>query len=170
MTHLEAPKPFLAERYDLPGGVSLGLMTPEEAETAGTICAGIEPWASYPFPADLLVAFFAKTEAAAPRFTLRSGGQFAGALALRLNWMRGPYVHMLMIAPAFQGRGLGTAVLQWVEQQARLGGERNMWILVTSTNTAARKLYERFGFSFTAELDGLVTDAKSEILLRRRLP
>ncbi len=169
MTLSEAPKPFLAERYDLAGGLSLSLMTPDEAETAGAICAGMDPWLSYPFSAAELAAFFARTEPDAPRFTLGTTGDFAGALTVRRNWLRGPYVHMLMIAPRYQGRGLGTALLGWVEAQARLGGDRNLWIAVTSTNSSGRKLYERFGFTVTAELDGLVRDGKTELLMRKRL-
>lgn len=163
------PAPFLAARNDLPGALTLTTMTADEARTAGAICAAIDPWLGYPFPEAQLQAFFANTEPDAPRFTLRMKEDFAGALVVRRNWLRGPYVHMLMIAPTHQGRGLGTTLLHWVEAQARSGGDRNLWIAVTSTNVAARRCYERFGFTLSAELDALVRDDKTELLLRKRL-
>lgn len=163
------PKPFLAADYELQGGLTLGLMTPDEAKAAGAISASIEPWRGYALPQADVTAFLATTDADAPRFAVRSNGSFAGALVVRRNWFCGPYVQMLMIVPHCQGRGFGSALLRWVETEARLGSSRNLWIAVTSTNAVARKLYERTGFTLAAELDGLVADGKTELLLRKRL-
>ncbi len=169
MTASIAPAPFAAETYAIAAGVTLARMTHEEALAAGALCARIEPWLSYPFTEAELTAFFVEHEPQAPRFALRIGDRFAGALVVRLNWMRGPYVHMLVVAPEHQGKGLGRAVLGCVEGEALRTAARNLWIAATDTNTGARRLYQRFGFTEVASLDGLVRDGRTEILMRKKL-
>lgn len=169
MTVASASGPFAADTYRLAEGVRLTRMTPGEALLAGALCAAIEPWLSYPFELTELTAFFAEHEPQAPRFTLHVEERFAGALVVRLNWMRGPYVHMLAVAPEYQGRGLGTAVLSFVEGEAHRGGARNLWIAATDSNAGARRIYRRFGFVEAATLDGLVRDDRTEILMRKKL-
>lgn len=161
--------PFRATTYALSGGLTLTVMTPEEAAAFGDICAAIDPWLSYPFTSDQLTAFFTVEDPTAPRFTARLSGELAGALAIRRDWLRGPYIHMLAVAPKFQGGGAGSALLSWVEAQSRAAGDRNLWIAVTDTNTGAQRLYARHGFVETARLDGLVLDGRTEFLMRKRL-
>lgn len=169
MAAVTTDAPFLAARYELGTDAELRLMTRDEATTIGAMCAAMEPWLSYPFTEAQLIAFFAAIEPAAPRFALHVDGALAGTLVVRLNWMRGPYIHMLAVAPQLHGRGLGGRILAWAEAEARRNGDRNLWIAVTETNTAARRLYERHGFALTATLDGLVKDDRTELLLRKRL-
>lgn len=169
MTTSPAGLPFMASRYELRDGLALTPMTQSEAGAAGELCGAIEPWLSYPFSAAELTRFFAAIEPHAPRFTLSNSGVFAGALVVRRDWFRGPYVHMLVVAPPFQGQGFGAAMLEFVEREARRNNDRNMWIAVTDSNTGAAALYRRFGFTEIARLDGLVRDGKTEILMRKRL-
>ena len=58
------------------------------------------------------------------------------------------YVHELQIAPAFQGRGIGTAVVRTLIEQ---GASRGLPVVlsVVSANPRARSLYERLGFRVT---------------------
>lgn len=161
--------PFRAAPYILPGGLTLSTMSPDEAAHFGTLCAAIDPWLGYPSSAAQLSALFALKDPAAPRFTARLGGVLAATLAVRLDWMRGPYIHMLAVAPPFQGRGIGSHLLTWIEDQARAAGDRNLWIAVTDFNTGAHRLYARHGFSEAARLDALVTEGRAEILMRKRL-
>ena len=160
---------FAAEPHDLGGGIALAPMTAADAAWAGALCASIEPWLSYPFTEAALTAFFAKPDDMAPRFLVRADAEPAGTLVVRRDWMRGPYVHILMVSPAHQGRGLGGRLLAWTEGEARRIGERNLWIAVTESNGGARRLYERFGFDVVATLPGLVRDERTELLLRKRL-
>ena len=83
--------------------------------------------------------------------------------------MRGPYIQFLAVLPPYQRQGLGSAVVAWVEAQARLGEERNLWIAASEINTDARRLYEHLGFREVAKLDDLVCKGRAEILYRKRL-
>jgi GNAT superfamily N-acetyltransferase len=166
---------FLAESYELPacgppgGRLTLGRLGPQEAETLGSAFAAIDPWASYPYPASALTAYFAKDEPGAPRFSLCAGCELAGAVGLRLDWLRGPYVQFLGLVPTYQGRGLGKAVLDWIEHEARALAQCNLWVLASDFNSGALRFYERQGFARVAALEALVTEGRTEILLRKRL-
>jgi GNAT superfamily N-acetyltransferase len=165
---------FLAERYELGccgsgEQLSLGRLEPGEAEALGAAFAAIDPWASYPYPAAALAAYFANDEPGAPRFSLRAGAGLAGAVGLRIDWLRGPYLQFLGMLPGRQGRGLGKAVLHWIESEARAAAQRNLWVLASDFNAGALRFYEREGFARIAALDALVAEGRAEILLRKRL-
>lgn len=57
-------------------------------------------------------------------------------------------LHLLniTIAPAWQGRGLGSALLDAVEQLARARRLPALWLEVRASNHRARALYRRRGF------------------------
>jgi ribosomal protein S18 acetylase RimI-like enzyme len=55
------------------------------------------------------------------------------------------HVGELDVDPAFRNRGIGGAMLDWAEAQARAGGHKVMSLSTTTVNPA-RRLYERHGF------------------------
>ena len=59
------------------------------------------------------------------------------------------YLALIEVATAFQGRGIGTAVIREILHQAQ---QKNLptTLHVLKTNEAARRLYERLGFEVTA--------------------
>jgi len=161
--------PFRAEAYD-PGVVQLTLVSPEDAVALGTMVARMEPWRSYPgISSDTLTAFLAEVEPGAPRFAIRHQGDLVGTMTIRIIWFRGPYIQLLALTPAVQGRGIGRVLMAFVEAQARASNQRNLWVAATETNTGAVRFYERHGFVRTAAIDGLVADGITELLLRKRL-
>jgi ribosomal protein S18 acetylase RimI-like enzyme len=96
-------------------------------------------------------------------------GAVAGAAVVRPGWLRGPYLQFLAVVPEAQGRGIGGALLAWMEREARGAKERNLWVAASEINTGAIRLYERFGFRQIATLDDLAWDGRAEILMRKRL-
>jgi diamine N-acetyltransferase len=169
---MSAPAPFADIRHEIAvpgGGIVAEPMTGREAGPLAQAVAQLEPWRTYAYPADKLAAFLATHEPGAPRFLLRRDGEIVGGIVVRLNWMRGPYIQFLAVLPRYQCRGVGSAAVTWVDAQARLGGDRNLWIAASETNEPARRLYERLGFHEVAKLDNLVCDGRAEILYRKRL-
>ena len=169
ITEVLAP-PFSAARYVVRPSLELVVLDPDEdAAGIGALFANIEPWASYPIAGRDLTRFFACVEPGAPRFKIRHGGLIAGAIAIRTNWLCGPYLQTFGLAPMVQSRGHGTAILSFIEQEARANGDANLWVATSDFNTDAQRFYERFGFKRVAELDGLVRDERTEYLYRKRL-
>jgi ribosomal protein S18 acetylase RimI-like enzyme len=172
---MSEPALFGAVRYELevPWGCTDALVVAALAEGdalwLGEAFAGIDPWATYAYPASALAKYFEAREPGAPRFLLTLGRDVAGAVGVRLGWLRGPYIQFLGLLPKFQRRGLGSMALAWVEHEARTAGERNLWVAASEINVDALRFYDRHGFAEVAKLDDLVYDGRTEILLRKRL-
>lgn len=163
---------FAAENYELAvagARLSLGPLPPSDAAALGQAFAAMDPWASYAYPADAIASYLAGTEIDGLRFLLRVDGEVAGALGLQTVWLRGPYIRFLAILPTFQGRGLGTAILMWIEDEARKAEQRNLWVVASQINTGAIRFYEHHGFKQAAQFDGLAYDDRIEILMRKQL-
>jgi ribosomal-protein-alanine N-acetyltransferase len=56
-------------------------------------------------------------------------------------------VMTIAVAPAAQGQGLGTLLLDWLVAQARGGGAEHLMLEVRADNVAAQRLYSRAGFA-----------------------
>lgn len=60
------------------------------------------------------------------------------------------YVNALAVIPAFRGCGIGSKLLQAVENHAPAAGYNRLSIQVYAQNTGAVRLYQRLGFRETA--------------------
>ena len=65
------------------------------------------------------------------------------------------YVWRLMIDAAHQGRGHAAAAMRWVLDEARRMGLSRVALSHVQGNTAAGAFYERLGFRYTGEVDGV---------------
>lgn len=61
------------------------------------------------------------------------------------------YLFALDVEPRFQNRGVGTAIIAAVEEEARQRGLNRVNLEVGVANDAARRLYERLGFAECGE-------------------
>lgn len=129
----------------------------------------IDPWSTYKISSANLSRYFLQQEAGAPRFGLYVGSELAGVVGVRLNWLRGPYLQFLGVVPEFQGVGAGSLVVAWFEAVVAAKSDENVWIFVSQFNESGRMFYERRGYEVAAQIDDLVGEGQSEILLRKRL-
>jgi RimJ/RimL family protein N-acetyltransferase len=63
---------------------------------------------------------------------------------------RAVFISLIEILPAFQGKGIGTALLGRIIRDAH-ARDLPVRLQVFRVNTAARRLYERLGFTHTGE-------------------
>jgi ribosomal protein S18 acetylase RimI-like enzyme len=56
------------------------------------------------------------------------------------------YVHALAAYPEYRGRGIGTECLREADRRAAAAGTAGLSLVVSDTNTGARRLYERWGY------------------------
>lgn len=180
MTGGEAP--FGAESYDL-GIAQLRPVTEGDAPVLGAGLAAIDPWRRMGFPAKALSGYLTRDDLAVRRFAIWTdeGGRAAdegaaalsGVVSVRDPWLRGPYLEVLGLLPHAQGRGIGAAVMDWFENEARTGkpamAATNLWVLCSDFNAGGLAFYKRHGFVEVAPLDGLGGPGFTEILLRKRL-
>ncbi|HEY1485152.1 MAG TPA: ribosomal protein S18-alanine N-acetyltransferase, partial [Micromonosporaceae bacterium] len=57
------------------------------------------------------------------------------------------YIQTIAVAPAMQGRGIGTALLTTLIDEATRRGVAHLDLEVRADNTSAQRLYERHGFA-----------------------
>ena len=62
-------------------------------------------------------------------------------------------LHLLAVHPAYQGRGLGRALLGRAAELARSGGDRVIRLDTLTWNVPGRRLYEGFGFRWCGDFD-----------------
>ncbi len=170
------PPPFHAEGVRIARGARSWLLdapSPDGAWEAARAFAGIDPWRAYGRTGDQMAQMFAPPERPDGTFRIvaRTGPDAPpAALALvQSPWLAGPYVRFLGVLPEHQGDGLGTALLGWIEAEARRARARNLWICVSAFNEGAFALYRRVGFEPVAEIPDLAADGIAERLLRKRL-
>jgi ribosomal protein S18 acetylase RimI-like enzyme len=161
-------EPFELTTYDLGAGL-LRPLSPGNIETLGVALAAMPPWSVIAWPAERLVGSLTRELPSVRRFELVVEGKLAGTVGIQDPFLLGPYLQLLAILPRFQGRYLGSAILEWMEGQARMQEARQLWLCVTTYNTRARAFYERSGFEHAALLDKLATEVSDEILMRKRL-
>ncbi|HSX89478.1 MAG TPA: GNAT family N-acetyltransferase [Pseudomonas sp.] len=73
----------------------------------------------------------------------------------KINWSSaqplsgtpGAELQKLYLRASATGRGWGEALMQAVEQQARLQGENSLWLEVLQSNHRAQRFYQRQGFN-----------------------
>ena len=56
-------------------------------------------------------------------------------------------VMTIAVAPAAQGQGLGSLLMDWLIDAARCGGAEHLMLEVRADNTAAQRLYSKRGFA-----------------------
>lgn len=56
------------------------------------------------------------------------------------------YVHVLAAYPEYRGRGAGSALLGLADRLAAAAGKQVLSLIVSDTNTDARRLYESWGY------------------------
>jgi [ribosomal protein S18]-alanine N-acetyltransferase len=79
------------------------------------------------------------------------------------------HMQLFAVHPAYRNRGLGTALLSWLEQTARVAGMA--WILLEARtqNEAARSFYRRRGFIEVGFRKGYYQGVEDAVRLARNL-
>ena len=67
-------------------------------------------------------------------------------------------IRMLVVAPAVQGRGVGSALVQRCVELARAAGKARVGLHTTGSMLTAQRLYQRLGFRRAPERDLVVAD------------
>ena len=80
-----------------------------------------------------------------------------GALAgFAIMKFRDDESHLLLLAVESrrQRKGIGKAMLDWLEESCKTAGIHNIRVELRANNHAARKFYENMGFNFVGEVAG----------------
>ena len=158
--------PFRQMTYDL-GRCSLTEGT-ADADVLGALLAGIDPWKAHGRTAAVMADRFRRDDPSAGRFAIRAEGEIVGAVVVRFPFLRGAYLETLGLAETARGRGIGRAIIEWMEQEIA-GEAANLWLCVTDWNEAARRFYRANGFSEVGLLPDLSVEGMTEVFMRKQL-
>jgi GNAT superfamily N-acetyltransferase len=95
-----------------------------------------------------------------PGYIAMIGSQPAGLITYHLGedgW------EIITLDATVAGRGVGTLLLQTVEDAARAAGARRLWLITTNDNVHALRFYQRRGFDLVRVHRDAVTRARAEL-------
>jgi ribosomal-protein-alanine N-acetyltransferase len=92
--------------------------------------------------------------------------EIAGFVIMQTCGTFSGYIQTICVSEKYRGKGIGTKLLEFCEKRI-LSYSPNIFICVSSFNTAAAKLYYSFGFTLVGQLDNFVKEGFSELLLRK---
>jgi [ribosomal protein S18]-alanine N-acetyltransferase len=75
------------------------------------------------------------------------------------------HINNLAVLPTLRGRGVGTALLDRVLEEGRALGARRATLEVRRSNEAARRLYERLGFTVAGVRRGYYSKPSEDALV-----
>lgn len=85
-------------------------------------------------------------------WTVEHGEEVVGTITTRkegeVQW-----ITAFAVAPAMQGRGIGTQILQWVKDYTIRNGEKMVQLDVEIENESALRVYEKAGFMKSIQMD-----------------
>jgi [ribosomal protein S18]-alanine N-acetyltransferase len=99
-------------------------------------------------------------------YLARDNEGLAGFLILCMTGAFVGYIQTVLVHPDRRGQGIGSRLLEFAEQRI-LQVSPNAFMCVSSFNHAARRLYERLGYTVVGELTDYIVEGYSEILLRK---
>jgi [ribosomal protein S18]-alanine N-acetyltransferase len=76
------------------------------------------------------------------------------------------YLQVLCVAPEQRGQGVGSALLEFAQEQV-FARHPNLFICVSEFNLGAQRLYERQGFVLVGRLEDYLASGHAELLLRK---
>ncbi|MFN8258162.1 MAG: N-acetyltransferase [Bacteroidales bacterium] len=99
-------------------------------------------------------------------FVLEIQSEIAGFVILQVCGTFSGYIQTICIDEKYRGKGLGTLLLEFCEKRI-LEFSPNIFICVSSFNSGAIKLYEKFGFKQVGILENFVKKGFDELLMRK---
>jgi [ribosomal protein S18]-alanine N-acetyltransferase len=100
-----------------------------------------------------------------PVFLVEYEGKTAGVIAYEVAPDGTVYFEDVVIDPAFQGKGLGRAVLEKIITS--MDAAPRMWLMTHPENTAAVRLYSSLGFKEVDRIEDYFGDGEPRIKMER---
>jgi predicted N-acetyltransferase YhbS len=92
--------------------------------------------------------------------------------SVRFEKKNGLYFRRLAVLRSEQGRGIGSALVKWLEGEARLQGCDNIWLKVRANESGNISFYEKRGYSVIERKDEVNPDGAviPIVVMRKALP
>ena len=142
------------------------LQTLPEAEKCAGMMSSLEPWVTLKRDYDTSLKII--TDPAREVYLALAGEEIAGFTILVMHGALVGYIQSICVAPERRNQGIGSQLMAFAE--ARIFKEApNAFVMVSSFNPDARRLYQRLGFEPIGELKDYIIPGHSEYLLRKSI-
>lgn len=102
-------------------------------------------------------------------YIARLNGEVAGFITLRINGVGniGAYVRMIAVKCEYRNKGVGKAMVDYIQQVAHDSGMDNIFLICSTDNLKGENFYLNNRFIKVGILQSLVVEGHDEILFRR---
>lgn len=141
---------------------------PDEYEWCAAMMASSEPWTT--LDRDLDSCRDALNRPGTELFVATTGTNErpVGFLLLAAYGLAGsPYIAGITVAAPMRGRGIGSELLRFAEKH--FAGRHHLFLLVSSFNLKAQRLYLRQGYERIGELKDYCVPGQSELIFHKGL-
>jgi GNAT superfamily N-acetyltransferase len=150
---------------------SIRAMVPSDIPTLAAWMVETPLWQRYGLTVEGATANF-EAALAASDWLLTADGEtatqgFAWALAKGV-FGRSPYLRLIGVHPKAVGSGIGSGLLDAIEQKA-VAVSNDLFLLVSDFNHDAQRFYRRQGYEQIGSIPGYVLPDVSELMFRKRL-
>ncbi len=140
--------------------------TPDELIAGAQMMSSTEPWIT--LQRDYAQAYQSLTHPDKEIYMAVLNDQLVGLIVLNMHGVLVGYIQSICVAAKWRSQGIGTALLIHAEQRI-LRDSPNIFLLVSSFNQAAYRLYERCGYQQIGEIPDFIVRGSSEIIMRKTI-
>ena len=137
-----------------------------EAKLCARLMADNEPWIT--LKRDYSSALKIISDTSREVYLALKKGEIVGFIVIILHGAIIGYIQSVCVANEWRNKGIGSRLMAYAEKHI-FSRTPNVFICVSSFNSAARKLYERLGYQTIGELKDYIVSGHSEILLRKTI-
>ena len=142
------------------------LQNESEAEVCAGMMSSLEPWVTLKRNYNTSLKII--TDPAREVYLALAGEEIAGFTILVMHGALVGYIQSICVAPEWRNKGIGSQLMAFAE--SRIFREApNAFIMVSSFNPGAKRLYQRLGFETIGELKDYIIPGQSEYLLRKSI-
>ncbi|MBI3732332.1 MAG: GNAT family N-acetyltransferase [Chloroflexi bacterium] len=147
--------------------MNISLMaTDAEREACAQIMALSDPWVTLGYThGELRERFDAP---GVEVYVLTEDERVAAFAVVSMRGILSGYLQSIAVAEAYRGRGLGTALLRFVEERV-FREKPNVFLFVSSFNHGARRLYESLGYEMIGTVKDFLVKGCDEQLMRKTI-
>lgn len=142
------------------------IATQAEIEACATMMNATEPWITIKRSFDEMVKVLSNP--ITQNYAVKVGSETVGYIRITVQGVLVGYINTLVIGSRWQGRGYGSQAIKEAEKMI-FKQFPNVFIMSSSFNPRAVKLYQNLGYDVIGELKDYAISGHSEILLRKTI-
>ena len=148
--------------------LAISLATDAERDWSARLMSESEPWLTLGRALEQCHSYLATTSDSELLIAHDDDAPAGFLLARPRGFAGSPYVAAIAVGPAQRSRGVGSALLRHVEARY-VPPARHIFLLCSTFNLRAQRLYARHGYARVGEIPAYVIASANELIFHKRL-